>query len=460
MPVASFGREVIYTDAEAIIASNVCDEVAKALAIHAKNRSEIQYLYDYRKGKQPILSRVKEIRPEINNRIVENRADEIVNFKTGYQTAEPCQYVSRGDANVSEAINRLNDCMYVVDKESGDNELVDWFFVCGTAFRMILPREGDDSPFDVFTLDPRDTFAVYSSKLGHACLMAGTTVKRENGQTLSCVYTKESYFEITDGMLTKSAKNELGEIPIIEYPANFERLGAFEVVLPLLDAINTVESNRLDGVEQFIQALLVLKGVEIDNDDFKSLKELGGLLIPEGADASYLVQELNQASTQVLKDDMYQAVLTICGMPNRNGGSSTSDTGAAVTMRDGWSEAESRAKSVEKLFRRSEKQFLRLALKILREIWGIELELPSVGIRCPRRNYENVQEKSQVLTTMLANDKIDPRLAFEHCGLFVDPELAYTSSMQYAEKKRSEEAAELENLEKAVTNASRVSADV
>lgn len=34
-------------------------------------------------------------------------------------------------------------------------------------------------------------------------------------------------------------------------------------------------------------------------------------------------------------------------MPNRNGNASTSDTGSAVIMRDGWSDAEARAKDSE-----------------------------------------------------------------------------------------------------------------
>ena len=34
------------------------------------------------------------------------------------------------------------------------------------------------------------------------------------------------------------------------------QLDAFEIVLPLLDAMNNVDSNRLDGVEQFIPALI------------------------------------------------------------------------------------------------------------------------------------------------------------------------------------------------------------
>ena len=43
-----------------------------------------------------------------------------------------------------------------------------------------------------------------------------------------------------------------------------------------------------------------------------------------------IASELNQTNTQTIVDDLEDAYLTICGMPNRNGGSSTSDTGQAV----------------------------------------------------------------------------------------------------------------------------------
>ena len=144
---------------------------------------------------------------------------------------------------------------------------------------------------------------------------------------------------------------------------------------------------------------------------------------------------MNQTQTQTLVDSMYNTVLTICGMPNRNGGSSTSDTGSAVIMRDGWSAAEARAKDSELMFKQSEKDFLKLVLRICRDLSDLALKLSDLEIRFTRRNYENITEKANVLTTMLANPKIAPVLAFTHCGLFSDPQLAYRMSMDYAEEQ-------------------------
>lgn len=441
-----FGRKVIYTDCDEITVVNIVDVLKKALNTHEVNRGEIEYLYGYYKGKQPILQRKKEVRPEINNKIIENRANEIVAFKVGYLMGEPLQYVSRGKDDCSDAINTLNEFVFSEDKASKDKELADWFTICGTAYRMTLPNkfnEKDESPFEIYTLDPRDSFVVYHSGLGNKPMMGVKYITREDGVKVYSCYTRNTYFEIHDEELVKNEGHALGMIPIIEYPANSARQGAFEIVLPLLDAINETASDRIDGIEQFIQALLMFKGVDIESSDFDNLKEKGGIKVPTDGDVKYLIQELNQSQTQTLVDHMYNTVLTICGMPNRNGGSSTSDTGSAVIMRDGWSAAEARAKDTELMFKKSEKQFLRLALSISYTLCGLNLKLSNIEIRFTRRNYENIQEKAQVLTTMLSNDKIHPRLAFEHCGMFADPEIAFLASQKYAEEKKKETEKEL-----------------
>jgi hypothetical protein len=122
-------------------------------------------------------------------------------------------------------------------------------------------------------------------------------------------------------------------------------------------------------------------------------------------------------------------------MPNRNGGSSTSDTGSAVLLRDGWSLAESRAKDSELMFKRSEKEVLRLVLKLCGGLADLNLKLKDIDMKFTRRNYDNIQSKSQVLVSMLQQPKVHPLLAFTHCGLFSDPESAYTMSNEYYEEQ-------------------------
>lgn len=447
-----YGRLPIYTDFEFIDRSNILEVLNSALSVHSQNQSDIKYLYEFYKGKQPIINRQKDVRPEINNKVVENRAYEIVAFKVGYLMGEPIQYVKRSADFDDEPISELNDEMYLESKAVKDKELVWWSTICGTSYRMTLPNQNDDideAPFNIYTLNPYNTFVVYWSGLGNKPVMSCYIITRTDNTIVYYCYTDTDFYIITDNEVVSEESHIMGYNPITEYPANFARLGAFEVVHDMLNAINTLSSNRLDGIEQFVQSLLVFIGADIDDEKFKTLREQGGIKIPDGTDVKYLVQELNQAQTQTLVDYLYQTVLTICGMPNRNGGSSTSDTGVAVHIRDGWEAAENRAKDSEGLFIMSEKEFLKLIRRISSVYGRNDFKLSSVEVRFTRRNYENILEKSQVLTTMLGDDSIHPLLAFEHCGMFVDPQSAYEMSEEWKRIATEKQQAELDALTKA-----------
>lgn len=476
-PRQLFGREPIYSDVKEVTRDNIFSVLAAAFPIHEKNRADIEYLWNYYKGKQPVLERVREVRPEILNKIVVNRANQIVEFKSGYLIGKPIQFVALTDADdVSDEINTLNEYMYEREKHEIDKEIVDWMHICGTAYRIVLPENTDDdeeAPFILDSLDPRGTFVVYSKGIGHRPLLGVTYVVHDDESITVSAYTKTRYFEIeyhcandiglpqdpTLSPLKVDRPHLCGDIPIIEYPLNKARLGAFEAVITIMDALNESESARLDGIDQIIEALLVIEGVDIEDGGFEKLKSTRGLCIPQGTKAYYLCQELNQSQTQITIDDMYQEILEICGMPNRNGGSSTSDNGVAVIVRDGWSDAEARAQSTQDIFQKSEKRFLAIVCRILDWKRGIKLRVRNIEPHFTRQNYENLQSKSQVLTTMLANDKIHPRLAFESCGMFIDAEQAYTESMEYYNETMKKQSESLKAFADAETEAAQREAE-
>jgi hypothetical protein len=108
----TFGRKVIFSDAEEVTVNNVGKIVNDAITAHTINSTDINYLYNYYKGNQPILNRVKKVREDINNKIVVNHAFEIVTFKTSYLIGDPVQYVGHSEKVDSAAISTLNDFMY------------------------------------------------------------------------------------------------------------------------------------------------------------------------------------------------------------------------------------------------------------------------------------------------------------------------------------------------------------
>ncbi len=249
------GRKVILTDVQTIDETNVVSVLRKALVTHLSNKMDIEYLWKYYKGRQPILDRVKDVRPEIMNRVVVNRANEIVSFKVGYLMGEPVQYVSRDDdQTVSENISKLNSYMLSEDKPTKDKELAEWQHIAGTAYRFVLPDseagvDPDEAPFEIYTLDPRFSFVVRYNDLGRPVVMGVKYVERENGVRVFGCYTDDHYYEIDSSWAILKSEEQIFGIPIIEYPLNNARLGAFEVVLPLLDAIAAKVNAKLTVAE-------------------------------------------------------------------------------------------------------------------------------------------------------------------------------------------------------------------
>ena len=447
------GRTQIFTNESEITRDNLVSVLQKAMTVHNKNRSQIEYLYKYYKGRQPILGRLKEIRPEICNMIVENWAYEIVSFRVGYLCDSPIQYVSGNSTeDISKQIDKLNKYMDGEGKPKKDHDLFEWQMIGGTSYRFAIPSEDGECPFEISTLDPRYSFVIYQNDVKKRPIAGVTYVTmNENNMQIKyySVYTKDMYYEVRGDKVVKANPHILSEIPIIEYPANNARLGAFEIVLGLLDAINDLDSNRMDGVEQFIQSLMVVYNATLDGQTANDIREKGLIELKaigeNKADIKIISEQLNQDQTQTLKNDLMQRVREIVGLPSQSDGT-TSDSlnNGAARLRGGWGNVETRAKETEMMFEESEQIFLKLVLDICRGYRksGIDLNYKDVNPHFTRQNYENLQVKAQVLTSMLSQEKIAPKLAFQASGLFVDAEEAYRESTKYIEdaNRRTEQS--------------------
>ena len=447
------GRRKIFTPYDVIDDSNIVNVLTETYPQFMNNVSEIDYLFDYLRGLQPILGRKKEVRPEINNKIVENHAYSIVQFLTGYLLEKPIQYVARKEAVDNDSLISFNDYLEIESKESKDKRIAHDQATCGVAYRLVIPNrtydfrvdEGNKSPFIISTINPRLAYVVYSTGLESIPKLGVIVYRRKDAgnhdHLILQAYTERKFWEFDYGAkaVLIAEENKYGAIPLIEYPYNEERIGAFEIVIPLLNAINKVQSNRLDGVEQFVQALLVFKNADIDKEKLKQLLELGAIKITDAgelkANVEYLTQELNQEQVQKLKDDLLNVVYHIVGLPNRSK-SGGGDTGQAIVYRNGWEETASKIQDVELMFKDSEKQFLKVALAYTKTLTlgKNKLKLSDIEVKFTRKNYENTYQKAQILDLMLKNGKVAPRLAFVTCGLFQDPEGAYNESLEYIAK--------------------------
>ena len=445
------GRTQIFTGESEITDQNVVEVLEKSLPIHEKNREEEQFLINYVRGIQPILNRVKNYNAEINNKVVVNIASQIVTFKSSEFAGEPIMYVSRGsgqkereeeDEPIPVKVAKVNNMMLSEGKQTKDLELAQNMFTCGVGYRLSFHDTGrdktdylDEAPFEMYIPDSRNSFVVRSADVTKKVLMGVTYVYKEPplGEPEYTVYAPNVTYTIgnKDGKLTilDSVRHNFGMVTLIEYPCNPNYMSAIEPVIPLMNAINLTESNRLDGIEQFIQALMVFDGVDISREDFLELKDLGAIKLPAtqggngGRKLYYLNEQLDQSQTQTLVNDMYKTILQIVGMPAQgDGNSSDSSNNGAVIMKNGWWHAEARALETQAMWKKAETDFLKVVLKICDEqnvLTG--LRISDIEPRFWRQSYEDLLVKTQSFST-LRTAGMPAIQAFTFSHLSRDPE--------------------------------------
>lgn len=451
-----FGRRDITTNADVINADNVLDELNKALIIHGLNCNEEEYLYWYRRGFQPVLGREKEIRPDILNKVVENHAEEIVQFKNGYFLTQPATYISRkGDEDGAKKVEELNEYLYRSGKALADTKCCDWFHTVGKGVIFCEPRNDKKAPLKVYALDPRNAFVVYSSRPGSRPMMGVSIVQDSSNRIVFDVFTEYFYFKCLGGALDadmhikfplkaiaiemeSSRPNVLGHVPLIEYRYNLQNEGSFEPVISLMDALNLAQSNRLDGVDQFIQSLAVAVNCDFEEDVTLNEIRKAGMIVLKSvgdnkADFRILAEQLNQTETQVLVSYLYQQILTISGLPaTTKGARSTSDTGAAVLARDGWYQADNFARNTTDLYKESNAYFDEIFVEALRRV-GFEINIGDFEVQIAHNETSNLLVKAQGALN-LKELGLAPEIVLSRSGVSNDPVADVAASKPYIDK--------------------------
>ena len=433
----SYGREVITTNQDVINSENIIEELGKALAIHRQNEIEIDYLQKYFSGDQPILYRTKVTRPEIDNKFVVNLAYELVMRKVAETCAEPIQYILRGvEESKGEEITELNRIMDSEDKQEDDIEICMWRSICGTAYRFVGNDNSkgallDESVFSLSAEDPRYNFVCYYSnkKPAFSCSMS----KDKNDNTQYLLFTNSEWF-ISDGKdILSRGLNGNGAIPLIEYPNNVWRLSDIEITIGITDAINVLQTNRIDGVEAFVNSWVKFVNCEVDRESFLNMRNEGALVVKSNngenkADVDVMTSELNQSEGQVVFEDLFERFLSIQGLANRQGNTG-GDTQGAVNLRNGHFDSQLRASINEPILKKSERQMLRIVLNRLRIEKNFSLLPSDIEIHINHNKLDNMLVKAEVLEILLRCG-IEFKRAIKAVDLFSDPEQVSQESFE------------------------------
>ena len=463
--------------------NNIVDALNLALKIHYQNAEEIRFLLGYHNGMQSILQRVKEVRPDVDNKVIVNYASTFTRDIIGYTFGKPMQYVARRSDDVSketegedsnpvkEEVRLLNDYAEMNDKSASDQEKATNCSIYGVAHRAVFARNTDnedDAPYYYLNLDSESAFVAYSSQLDRepvfACTYAKSYGVNEANYVLFTVYTTDkiyvfkvpfasgtaydSYVQatVTRGNIVSGfpKPNPLGMIPIIECENNQFRMGHWETAITLMDAINKLASDSVNDVEQFVNAILVAINAEFSEDQMKNVREnkYAEIVSRQGlnADLKYIQAQLDGSSVEQLRQYLEDCLRAIVGIPDRKTrGGGGGDTGDAVKLRDGWADMEVVARTTETFNKKSEKKELKIILKILKDLKKIsKTSMINVDIKYPRNKTDNLNSKVTAYAALLGTETVAPSDALEIVDITSDNEEVIKRGEEYWKKKKEE----------------------
>lgn len=469
------GRKRIYTDADEITAKNIFGVLSQAMTIHEINMREELYLLRYEKGVQPLV-REKVVRDEINIEVSDNLANQIVEFKLGYNYGNQISYVQRGNKDISggspdeddDAVSQLNEMNDFEGAYAKDQECFRYMEITGIGYEMIdVKRDYDGtSVFDLHVPHPMYTFVVYKNDIGETPMMGITFRQLENGDRYFTCYTKDTLFEVKnlgeivngerkaiwgfDSQLPGYAgeKNPLGMIPIVEFNRAYDRMGVFERQISMMDALNVEVSDFVNAAAQACQEIWWGNDFEfpVDPNTKEIIKpKTGGWVLTKtlANGKTPLIQAITSTfdfeNVQKNIESKRNSILQKCYVPLQSDPSGGS-TASAMSLSSGWSAAENAAQKEEQIVKRSKQQILALELAAIkvRSYWLegsplVDLKLSDVTIKFTRQKTYDLGTKTNAMVAMIKSG-INGRVAMQTVDLFPDVAQAWADSKETIEK--------------------------
>jgi SPP1 family phage portal protein len=473
--VELLGRKRIYTDVDRITAKNVISVLQDALSIHKQNVASMAYLLRYEKGVQP-LQRKKEIRKDINIEVVDNIANQITEFKLGYNWGNPITYVQRGNRDISgnqpnkddDAVSILNEMNEEEAAFAKDQELARYLEICGIGYQMVdIKREkACASVFDLFVPNPLYAFVVYRNNIAETPMMGVTYRTLKNGDSYYTCITDSTRYEIrnvvqiVDGVRAEDTwefndnrpgyegeKNPFGKVPIVEFVRSYDRMGCFERQIPDMDALNIEVSDFANSVAQNTQEIWWGNDFEFpkNEDGSKKRPKSGQWLMTKtlANGTKPLIKPLSSTfdygGVQANIESKRNTILQKCYVPLQTdpGGGSTAN---AMSLSSGWSAAENHALKEEQIIRRSKMMVLDLELVAIsiRSDWldgspVLDLKLSDVVPKFTRLKTYDLGTKTNAMIAMIKTG-INGRVAMQTVDLFPDVAQAWNDSREMIEK--------------------------
>lgn len=348
-----------------------------------------------------------------NNRLVHAFPRYIVTMASGYLVGRPVSY---DDSTQSGAVNALREAYAACDMDSVDAELATDAAVYGRGVCICYADERGKPK--AATLSPKTAFVVYDDTVEHRPVFGVHWLDRYDAQGKRCGVTVHAYTAAEELIFTGRSLSLIaqeggakahyfGGVPVVEFWNNAQETGDFEPVLSLIDAYDTLESDRVNDKQQFTDAVLLLTGCTLENDNpedrrspAQKLLEEKTLCLPDtDASAQWLVKQSDEAGAEILRKALREDIHKMSMVPDLTDESFAANA-SGVAMRYKLLGLEQLTAIKERWFREGLRSRLRLFARFLAVLARASLNPETVEMTFTRSLPVNETETAQMVAQL------------------------------------------------------------
>ena len=384
--------------------------------IHLKN------MYD---NKNDVKHRVQQDTSKPNNKISHAYASYITDSVVGYFMGKPVSY-SFNDETLAE---QFDDIFKYNDETAENTQLATDASIFGCAVELmyvdnnLMPRFKAVSPLEVIAIYD---CSIEENLIGAVRHWKVQLVDEEDVDYIE-YYTANKVIKFTSNHqgdvvgAVEETEHFFGDIPLVIYENNHDCVGDFEKVTDLINALDKVVSDTANDFEMFSNAIMVIKGVDMDEELFEKLKtmrlmNLVGDAEQKDVSAEYLYKDIPDQALENYKNRLVDNIHMFSGVPNMNDENFANNlSGVAIQFK--LSNLEFKCATKESYFRKGLLRRIELICNLqglMGKVGETKDIIKNVDIRFTRNVINNTNEMIQQaiqLSTIVSKETVLENLA-------------------------------------------------
>ncbi len=385
------------------------DIIGKAIRYNANvNVHALNFAKGYYDGTgQQIMFRAPADIERPNNRIVKNYCATIVDNFAGYICGNPITYQAQ---EAGGDIGMLKD---VIDYNDTDNEDLEWLrdgLIYGVAYELLYVNEQNQIRYK--HLNPVGVIPIYSDDLDERLIGAITVspvstwqdgLTYDNLRYRVTVYTDtditnyECDNSMTNLVQTGSEHHYFGAVPLAVFNPNSENAPIFERIISLQDAYNSLLSDEVNDFQAFVDAYMVLRNIQADEEDLEEMKRTRSIMIDGDSDVSYLTKDITNTTVESMLENINSSIHTISNSPDFSSQEFQSGVSSGTALQFKLVGFNNLASNIEMRFRKAINERLALVGNVM---WLLDDEPVPVTVTFTHNLPANVADTANIVNSL------------------------------------------------------------